>query len=149
MGTPKQRRDINKRDTQSITRGRERKKQRKEGEEGEEEGGEEKRREEGRRGGEEGGGGEEDGRKEEEKRRGEKEKRRGGGEEEVRRAESGWCAAPSATSPIDSRMSASFSPRPIRTPTLRLREAGPKHVSMRSPIPDRPFTVVASESPMA
>lgn len=40
---------------------------------------------------------------------------------------------PSATSFIEAVMESSVSPLPIRTPTVRLRDAGPKHVNIKSP----------------
>eukprot|EP00041_Stephanoeca_diplocostata_P016445 m.324017 g.324017 ORF g.324017 m.324017 type:complete len:308 (+) comp20366_c0_seq1:370-1293(+) len=55
---------------------------------------------------------------------------------------------PSATSFMDAMISSSFSPCPSRTPTVRFREAPPKQVSMRSPMPDSPARV-ASFAPKA
>jgi len=45
---------------------------------------------------------------------------------------------PSLTSTMDSSMSFNASPFPRRTPSVRLRERGPKHVPKVSPTPLRP-----------
>jgi hypothetical protein len=50
-------------------------------------------------------------------------------------------ATPSATSDEDPRISSRLSPRPSRSPTIRLRESGPKQVPKVSPTPERPKTV--------
>lgn len=42
---------------------------------------------------------------------------------------------------MDAVMSSSFSPLPRRTPTVRLRDRSPVHVSTMSPMPDRPAKV--------
>lgn len=39
-------------------------------------------------------------------------------------------------------MSSSFSPEPKRTPTVRFLDRLTKHVSIMSPVPDRPVIVV-------
>lgn len=43
---------------------------------------------------------------------------------------------------MDRRISSRFSPDPRRTPTVRFLERLTKHVSMMSPVPDRPVIVV-------
>mmetsp|Transcript_11230 Transcript_11230/g.38256 ORF Transcript_11230/g.38256 Transcript_11230/m.38256 type:complete len:258 (+) Transcript_11230:2796-3569(+) len=57
-------------------------------------------------------------------------------------------ATPSATSLLDAMMSSRDSPLPRRTPTLRFRDRGPKHVPNVSPTPERPLIVVG-DAPMA
>eukprot|EP01018_Ginkgo_biloba_P004503 Gb_40057 [translate_table: standard] len=44
---------------------------------------------------------------------------------------------------MDARMSSSFSPDPSLTPTLLFLESLTKHVSIISPVPDKPVRVVA------
>ncbi len=53
-------------------------------------------------------------------------------------------ATPSATCVDDARIASSDSPRPRRTPTVRLRDRLTKQVSMMSPTPDRPDSVTGS-----
>mmetsp|Transcript_22173 Transcript_22173/g.66573 ORF Transcript_22173/g.66573 Transcript_22173/m.66573 type:complete len:267 (+) Transcript_22173:363-1163(+) len=66
----------------------------------------------------------------------------------IKRSRAKAVSTPSATSPMSARMSSRRSPRPSRTPVLRLRLSGPKHVPKVSPTPESP-AMVDARPPMA